>query len=73
MGRCSGDIDGFTCRLRAISECEKTDAVEVEKMVVVIERAEQFRGNMPPMMVSLTWIAELVSIEHPFFTVPLGS
>ena len=70
MGKYSGDIDGFIRGLRAISEREKTDAVEVEKMVVVIERAERFRENLPPMMVPLTWMAELVSMEHPFVTVP---
>ena len=70
VGRYSGDIDRFICRLHTISEREKTDMVEVEKMVVVIERAEWFRENLPPMMVSLTWMAEPVSMEHPFLTIP---
>ena len=65
----SGDIDGFIRRLRAISERGKMDGGEVKKMVV-IERAERFRENLPPMMVPLTRMAELVSMEHPFVTVP---
>ena len=69
-GRYSGDIDGFIRGLRAINEREKTDEVEVEKMVVVIERAERFKENMPEMMVPLTRMAELVSMDHPFVTVP---
>ena len=52
----SGDVDEFIEGLRVISR-EKGPGT---KMVVIIERAERFKDNLPELMVPLTRMAELV-------------
>ena len=55
-GMYSGDVDGFIEGLRVISREKDPET----KMVVVIERAERLKDNLPELMVPLTRMAELV-------------
>lgn len=64
-GRYNGDISGFIEGLRAIAR-EKDPT---QKMVLVIERAERFKDNLPELMVPLTRMAELVGLSHLYWEI----
>lgn len=62
-GKYSGDMSGFLEGLRVIAR--DSDKQHGDKTVLLIERVERFKENLPELMVPLTRMAELASYALP--------